>query len=104
MSLSSKPKKIVPKGSVRELKLVQTVTRRGTDSLKTEEVKTPRHGSQNAPSSQVKQASSSPSKRAKMEVVDGEPIPWDLGDSDMSRKRQTLVFLFSLGTVNSLII
>ena len=36
MSFSSKPKKVQPKGTVRELKLVHTVNRRGRDTIKTE--------------------------------------------------------------------
>jgi hypothetical protein len=94
MSFSSKPKKVLPKGAVRELKLVQTVNRRGKDTIETEEVTTPRRGSQNGSKNQLKESSSSPTKRAKAEVFDGEPIDWYLGDSDMSKKRQTLVCLF----------
>jgi len=100
MSLSSKPKKVVPKGAVRELKLVQTVNRRGKDTIKTEEVKTPRRGSQNGSTNQLKQSSSSPTKRSKAEDFDGEPIDWYLGDSDVSKKRQTLVCHFSLVIIN----
>ena len=90
MSLFSKPKKVIPKGTVRELKLVQTVSRRGRDTIKAEEVKTPGSGSQKAATSRL---SRSPSKRNKIEVFDEEPIPWLLGDSDTSKKRQTLVYL-----------
>jgi hypothetical protein len=90
MSHFSKPKKVVPKGTVRELKLVQTVSRRGRDTIKAEEVKTPAGGSQKAGTSRP---SHSPSKRNKMEVFDEEPVPWLLGDSDISKKRQTLVYL-----------
>ena len=39
MSFSSKPKKVKPQGTVRELKIVYTVNRHGVDTLKTEEVK-----------------------------------------------------------------
>ena len=39
MSFSSKLKKVIPKGTLHELKLVQTINRRGSDTLKTEEVK-----------------------------------------------------------------
>src|SRR6266446_5289925 len=79
MSLASKPKKIKAKGKFKELKLVQTVTRKGNDIIKTEEVKTPRRGSKYGPStSQTHQLSSSPMKRAKLEIYDEEPIPWNL--------------------------
>jgi hypothetical protein len=97
MSLSSKPKKIKRKGTVQELKLVQTIGRRGRDIIKTEEVKTPQHGSRNSPSKS--QHTSSPTKRPKMETFDSDPIPCDLGHPDMLKKRQTLVNHFpSLST------
>jgi hypothetical protein len=96
MSFSSKPKKIKPKGAVRELKLVQSVNRRGSDTLKTEEVKTPRHGSQKATSTNPHNHSSSPAKRQKLQCFDEEFIPFSLGGVDVSNKRQTLVFLFPL--------
>lgn len=87
MSLSSKPKKFKPKGTVRELKLVHTINRRGADTIKAEEVKTP---SRKAPSH-----SSSSIKRSKMGTFfDSEPIPCDLEGHDMPKKRQTLVSLF----------
>ena len=73
---------------------MQTVNRRGKDTIKTEEVRTPRRGSQNESINQLKESSSSPTKRAKAGVFDGEPIDWYLGDSDMSKTRQTLVCLF----------
>ena len=50
MALSSKPKKIKPKGGCRELKVVQTVSRKGYDTLKSEEVKTLPHSLKNEPS------------------------------------------------------
>ena len=40
MSFSSKPKKVIPKGTMQELKLAQTINYHGSDTLKTEEVKT----------------------------------------------------------------
>ena len=43
MSFSSKPKKVKPQGTIRELKIVHTVNSCGVDTLKTEEVETPRH-------------------------------------------------------------
>jgi len=95
MSLSSRPKKIKAKGTFRELKLVHTVSRKGYDTIKTEEVKTPRRGSKNgASSSHTKNASSSPAKRRKLESVDEEHVPLNL-DSPASGKRQTLVFAYS---------
>lgn len=89
MSISSKPKKIKRKGTVQELKIVQTIGRRGNDTIKTEEVKTPQHGSRS-------QHTSSPMKRPKMENFDSEPIPFDFGGPDMSNKRHTLVCIFPL--------
>ena len=50
MSLSSKPKKIIPKGGCQELKVVKTVSQKGYDTLKTEEVKTLPHSLKNEPS------------------------------------------------------
>lgn len=94
MSIASKPTKFKAKGTVRELKVVQTVSRRGRDVIKTEEVKTPRHCSQKGSTSQLGGPSSSPTKRTKVEGFDEEPIPWHLDDSDISKKRQTMVFLF----------
>lgn len=91
MSRSSRPEKIKPKGSVRELKLVQSVSRRGHDTLKVEEVKTPRRRDQKASSSTLRTHSSSPAKRAKLEDFDGEPIPFHLEGPDVSPKRRTLV-------------
>ena len=87
MSVSSKPKKIKPKGTVRELKLVQSISRFGSDTIKAEEDKAPWHGSGKA-------TSSSPTKRPKMETFDSEPIPCNLEGPDVSKKRQTLVFLY----------
>jgi hypothetical protein len=94
MSISSKPRKIQRKGTVQELKLVQTIGRRGADTIKTEEVKTPQHVSRKASSNSLH--TSSPIKRRKMEAFDSEPIPCDLGGLDKFTKRQTLVFLSPL--------
>ena len=94
MSLSAKPKKIKPKGTVQELKLVHTIGRRGADVIKAEEVKTPWQGSQIAPSTSQRNRSSSPVKRPRMDMLNSEPIPCNLEDSDTSKKRQTLVFIF----------
>lgn len=92
MSFASKPKNIRPKGVVQQIKLVDSVTRRGKDIIKTEEVKTPTKNKTTA-----KKHLSSPSKRAKLEAFDAEPIPFclDEGESSTSRTRQTLVsFLY----------
>lgn len=93
MSLSSKPKKIKQKGGCRELKVVQTVTRKGYDTITTEEVKTPRNAN-NAPSaSPARQQSFSPKKRQKLEPFE-VPIPFHLEGPGRSEKRQTLVLFF----------
>ena len=93
MSFSSKPKKIKAKGTFRELKLVQTVSRKGFDAIKTEEAKTPQGDAKNGPStSHPSRATSSPAKRQKLEPFDQEPMPCNLEDLDYSEKRQTLVF------------
>jgi hypothetical protein len=95
MSLSSKPKKIKPKGGCQELKVVQTVSRKGYDTIKTEEVKTPRRDAKNGLStSQPQQPSRSPSKRLKLDPFDAEPIPLNMEGPGTSGKRQTLVFGF----------
>jgi hypothetical protein len=78
MASSSRSRKVKPKVSVREFKLVHSINRRGKDTLKTEEVKTPKHTSQKASSSTHHNHSSSPTKRSKMEYSVMEPIPFDL--------------------------
>ena len=98
MSFSSKPKKIKTKGVAREFKLVQTVSRKGIDTTKTEEVKTPKRGPKNLPSaSQPHQPSFSPTKRPKLETFDSESIPFNIESLGPSGKRQTLVFVFISG-------
>jgi hypothetical protein len=97
MALSSKPKKIKAKGRCRELKVVQTVSRKGYDTFKTEEAKKTRQDVEGGPStSQPHYSSSSPRKRPKLEHFDQEPIPLNLECpvDDTSGKRQTLVFVF----------
>jgi hypothetical protein len=94
MSFASKSRKVKAKGTVRELKIVQSVSRRGADTLKTEEVKTPRRESQRASSSSRLNQTSSPTKRPKLEAFDNEPIPFDLEGPEVTKKRQTLVLLF----------
>jgi hypothetical protein len=96
MSLSSKPKKVRRKAAVRELKLVQSISRRGADSLKAEEVTTPRRRSQNEPSTSQRSRVASSIKRPKLEFSDVEAIPCDLEGPNASQKRQTLVFPFPM--------
>jgi hypothetical protein len=94
MSTSSRPKKLKAKPKFQELKLVQTVSRSGFDTIKTEEVQTPRRGLKNGQStSQPQQSSSSPTKRPKLGHFDEGPIPWNLEEDETSGKRQTLVFV-----------
>ena len=97
MSFASKPRKVKPKGMLKELKIVHSVSRRGVDVLKAEVMKTPRHKSQKSPSSSRINHSSSPIKRQKaddLEPFDAEPIPFHLEGHDEYKKRQTLVFIF----------
>jgi hypothetical protein len=89
MSFSSKPKKVKPKGRVTELKIVQSVSRSGADTLKSEEVKTPKKNQ--IPAGRQSQPSS-PIKRTKL--FDSEAIPFILEYPLFSKKRPTLVFLF----------
>ena len=94
MSFSSKPKKVIPKGTLHELKLVQTINHRGSDTLKTEEVKTPRHGQQTTLSTSKQDHSSSPFKHPKLQDFNVNPITFNMEGIDVSKKRQTLVFHF----------
>jgi hypothetical protein len=93
MSLSSKPRKVKAKGTVRELKLVQSISRRGADLLKAEEVQTPKKKAQS-----INQfpCSSASIKRPRLESFAMEPIPFDVEGHDVSKKRQTLVCISSL--------
>ena len=93
MSLSSRPKKVKPRGIVQELKIVDTVTRRGLKTIKAVEVTPARHGFQNEPSTS-KCSPISSIKRRKVEFSDVEPIPYHMEGPDITEKRQTLVFLF----------
>ena len=71
---------------------MQTVSRRGFDSVKTEEATTPPAGLHNKPStSQRHQASFSPSKRQRQDLFDLEPIVLNFDGVGSSEKRQTLV-------------
>jgi hypothetical protein len=88
MSFSSKAKKVKPKGTVRELKLVNSINRRGSHIITTEEVKTPKQNSKRH------NQSSSPTKRSKLDVSDMEAIPFHLEGLENDKKRSTMVFLF----------
>ena len=91
MSLISQARKVKQKGTVREHKIVPSVTRRGLDTLTTEEVQTPRRESQKAsPASRINQ-SSSPTKRPKLDGFDAEPLPCHFGGPDDYDTRRTLV-------------
>src|ERR1700732_3784470 len=90
MSLSSRVQKVRPKGTVKELKIVHSINRRGQDTLKAEEVLTP---SKKAPPSIKGTSSSPPTKRQKVEALDWEGIECNLEEPDVSQKRQTLVRL-----------
>ena len=87
-------KKVIPKGTLCELKLVQTINHRGSDTLKTEEVKTPRHGQQMMPSTSKQDHSSSPFKHPKLQDFNVDSITFNMEGIDVSKKRQTLVFCF----------
>ena len=78
MSFSSKPKIVIPKGTLHELKLVQTINRRGSDTLKTEEVKTPRCGQQTMPSMSKQDHSSSPFKHPKLQDFNVDSITFNM--------------------------
>jgi hypothetical protein len=93
MSFASKPKKIKAKGTLRELKFINSVSRRGADVVKAEEVKTPQRVTQKESSSSQVNQSSSPTKRRKLDGWDYEPIPCRLEGTNGDKERQTLVFL-----------
>ena len=86
MSLASKPRRVKSKGVVRELKIVHSVSRRGSDTLKAEEIKTPQRESQKSSSSSRLNQSSSPNKRRKLDEFDAEPIPCHLEGLDDYKK------------------
>ena len=71
----------------------------GADTLKAEEVKTPRRETGKASTSSHPNQTSSPRKRLKLSGFDGEPIPCHLEDHleghDDHDRRPTLVFLSS---------
>ena len=93
---SSRPKKIKRKGTVRELKIVETVSRSGRDTLKAEELKTPRPNIDHSQTANHRNTSSSPSKRRKTEFFDQGQDGCDFEDVDLSNGRQTLVFFSAL--------
>jgi alpha-N-acetylglucosamine transferase len=89
MALASRHKKVKKKGTVTELKLVETISRNGCDTWKLEVVKTPRG---KASSTNARVQSSSPAKRPKLDDFDSEHIPYDSDFGQREEKRQTLVF------------
>jgi hypothetical protein len=89
MSRSSRPKQVIPKGTVQELKVVHSISRRGVSIIKTEEVKTPKQAKASA---SQHTRTSSPVKRQKLDACDNEPIPFLLEDPNISKDRSTLVF------------
>jgi hypothetical protein len=91
MAGSSKARKVKPKGTVRELKIVQSISRQGVDTFKTEEVGMPRRDIKNASSSRRSNQSSSPAKRPKQDGFDAEPLPCHFEGPDDDGKRETLV-------------
>lgn len=96
MSVSSSQKKVKQKGVVRELKLVETISRNGKDTIQTEEVKTRGRSLQNPSLKNLPSRSSSPIKRRKLEDFEEELAYYDLEGLDISNKRKTLVFIFQL--------
>jgi hypothetical protein len=93
MSTSSRPKKIKPKGFVREYKVVHTVNRHGEDTIKAEEVKEPRRGSKKGNPTKEKSTSRSPTKRPKLDFEAEQDILLDFEGKVLFPKRQTLVGL-----------
>ena len=91
MSTSSRTKKIRPKGTVHQLKVVNTISRSGLDILKLEEVKTPR---KKATSNSQRNMSSSPIKRPNLEGFHTDSFSSYMEGLEIGKKRETLVFLF----------
>jgi len=81
---------------VRELTLVETINRRGADTLKTQEVNKRSRDQQGTPSTSQINHSSSPAKRLKLDDIQIDPIDFNMEEPDVSKKRQTMVFLFQL--------
>ena len=61
----------------------------------------PRDGLPEEPSTSHRNNSSSPMKRRKMEIFEGDPIPFDLEVDDLYKKRKTLVF--PLPSINNIV-
>ena len=99
--LSSRPKKVKPKGTVRELKLVHTINRHGSHIIKTEEVKTPK---KETPSTSQHGCSSSPIKCQKLDAFDDEPIPFILEVLTCPRNDRPWYFFFYSNEKQCLII
>ena len=99
MSLASRVTKVKRKGTVWELKVVDSVNRRGSDVFKLEEIKTPK---KKAASTSQCNLSSSPIKHLKLEAFEAKPSASDLDDAGASKKHQTLVFLFHYNQKHSL--
>ena len=91
MSTSSRTKKIRPKGTVRQLKVVNTISRSESDILKLEEVKTPR---KKATSNSQRNMSSSPIKHPNLEGFHTDSFSSYMEGLEIGKKRETLVFLF----------
>src|SRR5271156_5081112 len=93
MSFVSRARKVKKKGIVQQLKLVQSVSRRGLDTLTTEAVETPRRKTEKARSSSSQ--SLSPRKRQKLNGFAAEPLPSNSeGPIEFDeRERETLVFV-----------
>ena len=90
MALASRHKKVKKKGTVTELKLVETISRSGCDTWKLEEVNTPR-GKTSLTNARVH--SSSPSNRPKLDPFDSEYTAYDSNiGADAQEKCHTLVF------------
>jgi hypothetical protein len=83
MSFSSKLTKVKPKSTVRELKLVHSVNFHGAYTIKTEEVKTPKH---NTLLMHHHSGSPFPIKCPKLDASHNGPIPFHLEGSDTSKK------------------
>ena len=67
-----------------------SVSRCGADTMVAEEVKTPK---KKAPTLGRSSQTHSPTKHTELEDFDAELIPFILEGPDMSKKRQTMVFL-----------
>lgn len=100
MSTSSRPKKVNKKGGIKQLKIVETISKHGYDAIKLEEDKTPRGRSQKSPPTHPRKTSSSPVKRQKLEFHEAEPIDFDMDGLDLPNKRRTMVSVIKLCLVS----